>query len=229
MLPFRANWHRLDSRFLALSLRERMLIIVMTVAVLAASAEFVIFSTLRDQTATEKRQQVDNQQQREQLQNELAQLQAWHAGREDSSRLDSVQQQLSAVDNQIRQLSQRMVPPDQMSALLQQLLSRETGLQVVALSKLPMDNSMRETQTQTTAISATASPIATGHAQLYRHRMRLSLRGSYFDSLHYLQAMEALPWTVYWDSLDYQVEQYPQGVLTVEIATLGQEAGWLGG
>lgn len=221
MTLFNANWRRLDHRFLALSLRERLLIIVMTLAVIAAAANFLFFLPLLDQMQAERQQQNDHQRQREQLENELAQLQDWQASKEDGSELIVVEQQLARLDEQIEQLSARMVPPEQMSALLQQLLAREQGMQVIALEKLPLE------QPQLGNGDAAATPITA--APLYRHRLRLSLRGNYFDSLRYLQAMEALPWTVYWDRLDYQVEQYPNAILTVEIATIGQEEGWLGG
>ncbi|NQD37301.1 hypothetical protein HPT27_09700 [Permianibacter sp. IMCC34836] len=239
MLPLSASWRRLDNRFLALSQRERLMVIAMVLAIIAAAAEFLFFSTLREQITLEKNQQASTRQQREQLENELAQLQAWHASQEDAGQLNAVTAELQAVDDQIQQLSQRMVPPEQMTALLQQLLAREQGMQVVALEKLPLEQPViagtdagtdadADAGTVVDPVTAAASKIDNA-AHLYRHRLRLSLRGSYFDSLRYLQAMEALPWTVYWDSLDYQVEQYPLGIMTVEIATLGQEEGWLGG
>ena len=222
MQALSASWRRLDNRFLALSTRERVLVLVAVLAMLIAAAQFLFFGPLQQQRKTEQEMQVDIQRRYEQLENELAQLQAWQSKQEDGSQLATVQQQLDSIDHQIGQLSQRMVPPEQMTALLQQLLAREQGMQVLALEKLPLTAAGDENSDEANAETSNDLP-------LYRHRIRLSLRGSYFDSLRYLQAMEALPWTVYWDSLDYQVEDYPQGVLTIEIATLGQEKGWLGG
>lgn len=216
MQPLSASWRRLDHRFQALSLRERVLIIMMTLGVLVAAAELAFYAPLRQQIRAEAQQQQAHQQQQEQLENELAQLQHWQASQEDGSQLVTVRDQLARVDEAIQQLSQRMVPPQEMAALLQQLLAREQGMQVLALEKLPLQQ-------------PTVTDGATLTAPLYRHRLRVSLRGSYFDSLRYLRAMEALPWTVYWDRLDYRVEDYPNAVLTLEIATLGQEEGWLGG
>ncbi|MFN4289506.1 MAG: hypothetical protein ACK4E7_01350 [Permianibacter sp.] len=219
MLSFSVSWRRLEQRFQALSLRERVLVIVMTLAVIAALTNFLFFLPLQDQLRAERQQQQEHQRRREQLENELSQLQAWQARQEDGSELVVVEQQLASINQQIQQLSQRMVPPQEMTALLQQLLAREQGMQVIALEKLPL---AQPSESETDALVSAEMP-------LYRHRLRLSLRGNYFDSLRYLQAMEALPWTVYWDSLEYRVETYPQAILTVEIATLGQEQGWLGG
>lgn len=229
MLPLSASWRRLDNRFLALSQRERLLVISMVLAIIAAAGEYLFFAPLREQIKAEKTQQASSQQQREQLENELAQLQAWYSSQEDAGQLNTVTADLQAIDAQIQQLSQRMVPPEQMSELLQQLLAREQGMQVVALEKLPLEQPVLETAGAAAEPATAVAKPADNSAHLYRHRLRLSLRGSYFDSLRYLQAMEALPWTVYWDSLDYQVEQYPHGIMTIEIATLGQEEGWLGG
>lgn len=219
MLSFSVSWRRLEQRFQALSLRERVLVIVMTLAIIAALANVLFFLPLQDQLKAERQQQQEHQRRREQLENELSQLQAWQARQEDGSGLVVVEQQLASVNQQIQQMSQRMVPPQEMTALLQQLLAREQGMQVIALEKLPLEQPN---------LSEAEAPVS-AEVPLYRHRLRLSLRGNYFDSLRYLQAMEALPWTVYWDSLEYRVETYPQAVLTVEIATLGQEQGWLGG
>ena len=219
MLSFSVSWRRLEQRFQALSLRERVLVIVMTLAIIAALANVLFFLPLQDQLKAERQQQQEHQRRREQLENELSQLQAWQARQEDGSGLVVVEQQLASVNQQIQQMSQRMVPPQEMTALLQQLLAREQGMQVIALEKLPLEQPN---------LSEAEAPVS-AEVPLYRHRLRLSLRGNYFDSLRYLQAMEALPWTVYWDSLEYRVETYPQAILTVEIATLGQEQGWLGG
>lgn len=232
MQAFSASWRRLDHRFLALNTRERVLVLLALLAVLIAAAQLLFFAPLQQQLRTEKNLQTDIQRRHEQLENELSQLQAWQTKQEDGSQLVSVQQQLDSIDQQIGQLSQRMVPPEQMTALLQQLLAREQGMQVLALEKLPLTSATEDADSDANAgaeTTAASSSETDGELPLYRHRLRLSLRGSYFDSLRYLQAMEALPWTVYWDSLDYQVEDYPQGVLTIEIATLGQEKGWLGG
>lgn len=219
MLSFSVSWRRLEQRFQALSLRERVLVIVMTLAIVAALANVLFFMPLQEQLKAERQQQQEHQRRREQLENELSQLQAWQARQEDGSGLVVVEQQLASVNQQIQQLSQRMVPPQDMTALLQQLLAREQGMQVIALEKLPLEQPN---------LTEAEAPVS-AEVPLYRHRLRLSLRGNYFDSLRYLQAMEALPWTVYWDSLEYRVETYPQAILTVEIATLGQEQGWLGG
>ncbi len=219
---------KLEARFQALSLRERVLVSVMVLAVVAGLAEFSIFGPLRDQRAFEKRAQADLQQRTEQLENELAQLQAWHSHQNAGAELAGVEQKLAIIDGQIQQLSQRMVPPEQMTALLQQLLQRDHGMQVLSLEKLPLETA--EPAADKTAAAETVMPRNKGSNDgLYRHRLRVSLRGNYFDTLAYLQAMEALPWTVYWDRLDYQTDVWPNGVLTLEIATIGQEEGWLGG
>jgi len=55
---------------------------------------------------------------------------------------------------------------------------------------------------------------------LYLHAVELQLRGSYFEALRYLQALETLPWQVIWDQLEYQVIQYPQADIRLRINTL---------
>lgn len=48
----------------------------------------------------------------------------------------------------------------------------------------------------------------------------LSLKGDYFSIMHFLQRIEMLKWQLFWVSLNYHVETYPQGIATIEFYTL---------
>jgi MSHA biogenesis protein MshJ len=203
---------RLDAGFLALSFRERFILLLLTAVLLLALAQFLFFLPLQNAHRIEQRQQSEARQRNEVLESEYAQMQQFMAGQTDIAEVQALEHELAAVQARIQQLGRRMVSPPEMASLLGELLSRESRLRLVALEKLPLE----------------AMPKDAGE-RLVRHRMKLTLQGSYFDSLHYLQRMEALPWQIFWERLEYRVEDYPIGLLSVEIATLGDEAGWLGG
>ncbi len=63
---------------------------------------------------------------------------------------------------------------------------------------------------------------------LYRHVMRVELRGGYFAVRDYLNELEAAPWRFSWRSLNYHVGQFPDGVVVLEVETLSREKTWLG-
>ena len=56
----------------------------------------------------------------------------------------------------------------------------------------------------------------------------LVFTGSYLDTLRYIQALEALPWRLFWDELDIHTEDYPKARVRMVISTLGLDAALLG-
>jgi MSHA biogenesis protein MshJ len=47
-------------------------------------------------------------------------------------------------------------------------------------------------------------------------------------TLRYLQALEKLPWRFFWDSVSYQVMEYPDSVVRLELHTLSLSEDWIG-
>ena len=65
---------------------------------------------------------------------------------------------------------------------------------------------------------------------LYRHGVRLTLEGGYFELIAYLQAVQASGWRLHWQQLDYQVDAGGSGRASIrlELYTLSRQAGWVG-
>ncbi|QGX38642.1 type II secretion system protein M [Permianibacter aggregans] len=212
-----SHFRRLDTRFLALSKRERVIMLVLTIVVLLAIGQFAIFLPLQNTIRAEQQMQEQRRRDTELLENEYAQLQSFVAGQNDVAIVASLEQKLADIQQRMTQLGNRMVAPSEMVELLQQLLSKESGMRVVALEKLPLERDNN------------GEPNGQPDSQLFRHRLRLTLYGNYLENLRYLQRMEALPWQVFWDRLHYRVEQYPNAYVTIEIATLADNKEWIGG
>ena len=81
-----------------------------------------------------------------------------------------------------------------MKALLQDLLRRQPHLQMVALQSF---SAPLELPTSSTEAAKDAPPAA---VSFYRHGLRLTLQGGYFDLLDYLQAVQNSGWRLHWDS-----------------------------
>lgn len=211
---------RLDTRFLALSKRERLIILILTLALLLAVAQFTVFVPIQSNIKAQELEQVKLRSLNEQMENEFAQLQNFVAGQQDVAQVLELEQQLADVNAKVLQLGNRMVEPSQMATLLQQLLSKESGMRVIALEKLPL---------QQDKLDSKGEPAKPDDHRLYRHKVRLTLHGNYLECLRYLQKMEALPWQVFWDAMHYRVDKYPNAYVTIEIATLASDKGWIGG
>ena len=122
--------------------------------------------------------------------------------------------ELQSVTATLDQSLSRFVDPEAMALLIEDLIERQPGLELVQLVSLPVQ------------------PFRIGDGDpvpgIYRHGMRLRLEGRYFDVIAYLEALENTPWEFGWQRLEYVVEDYPVASVTVEIETLGREPGLIG-
>lgn len=216
----RSQLYALENRFNGLSLRERVFIAIAIGLLLLMSAQWLVFAPTIVSIRAERKQQQDIGVQREQLMQELASAQARLAQRQQIAPGANQQQQLDALNQELSTLAEAMVPPEKMADLLRDVLTRHQGLQLIELLKLPV-------LPLATPATKTAAPTAV--IALYEHKLQLRLRGSYADTLRYLQALEQSGWRLYWQTLDYQVEDYPHAQVSIELATLGKEEGWIGG
>lgn len=55
---------------------------------------------------------------------------------------------------------------------------------------------------------------------LYRHGLRITMTGAFFDIQAYLDSIEQLPKKFYWELFDYQLQEYPTAEVVMEIYTL---------
>ena len=56
--------------------------------------------------------------------------------------------------------------------------------------------------------------------QLYRHGVTLEMQTDFPSLVSYLDRLETMNWKLYWKLLEYKVEDYPSGILTLEVYTL---------
>jgi MSHA biogenesis protein MshJ len=141
------------------------------------------------------------------------------------NRLNSLREQMAQLDRQFEQQQQQFVAPEKMAAMLENMIGKNRKLQLISLRSLPGTGLSQGAGAPT---AAAGPPARTGGAgEVFRHTVELSLRGSYFDLLDYLAALERMPQRVFWDGFELSVAQYPQSVLKLTIYTLSPEKSWL--
>ena len=93
-----------------------------------------------------------------------------------------------------------------------------------AASQLPPKTTGAPNRQSLKTASAASSILpanATAQKQLSgRVLYTLTLKGNYFSILNFLKRLEQLKWQLYWDRLQYQVDNYPEATVTVEFYTL---------
>jgi len=107
-----------------------------------------------------------------------------------------------------------LVPPQLMAIALSDILNRNNQLSLIKLDTLPATALTESKQSQPNKI--------------YKHGLSITFSGSYLDTLNYLKALESLPWHFIWESIDYQVIDYPTAETTIRVYTLSFKESWLG-
>jgi MSHA biogenesis protein MshJ len=163
------------------------------------------------------------------------------------ARLAEAKARLALMDADLSNLHKKLVAPDKMDALLQNILKRNKRLQLISLKSLPVMN-LYEIE-KTTEGAATAQTTAQASAKvttelnqvalnklttinpdelsIYKHEVELVLEGNYLDMLAYTKDLESMPEQVYWSRANLQVIEYPKARLSLQIFTLSLERKWL--
>lgn len=215
---------RLGERIDALSLRERAILFVSLLAVLFLVADRVLFPAQRN-----VQQQLEKQ-----IQQQLSQLgtindQVERIVRENVDdpdaalriRLEALRKQYAELELSSGDITRGLVSPREMTRLVYAMLRENRSLQLVKAENLKPE------AIPLTAAGAPAGDGATGPA-VYRHGLRLQVRGRYPDIVRYLHTLENLSWRVMWGEVHVETANYPVSHATLTIYTLSLDQGWIG-
>lgn len=221
MADWKQQWQQWSERVEAYSLRERVLLLLCVLAVIVGLWQW-LFELPQEQA----REQL--MQQRQALANDMkaqqAQLEALMSSGQESGaikELASLQAERDALDESLASLSQGLISADQLPEILQEVLVSTTKLKLRRVRTLPVE----ELPLTATDTASEATAQQTG---VYRHSVELEVTGNYAETLAFLRRLERLPWRFYWDRLDYEVVDYPDGDIRLKVYTLSAEEGLLG-
>ena len=207
-----------------MSLRERALIFAAAAFLVVSLINSLFLDPLLQQQKKLSAQVVQQQEKMKEVQGQLnALLQAKQADEHSPQRerIRQLQQQIADGDAYLKDRRDKLVPPEKMAALLEQVLNRNGRLQLVSMNTLPVtlfiEQSAEAAKTQTVG----------QERQMYKHGVQLTVRGSYADLLQYLTELEKLPTRMFWGMAKMNVVQYPTAELTLTLYTLSLDKTWL--
>jgi MSHA biogenesis protein MshJ len=105
----------------------------------------------------------------------------------------------------------RLVPAQEMTKVLEDLLFARHDLELLQLENLPVK----------------AIPTSDPKQVVYEYGMIIKFRGNYFAALRYLDDLENLGWAFFWDKLTYKVANYPNAEVALQLHTLSDQKGWI--
>ena len=232
-----SSWQQYSERFLKLQLRERYLIgygsallLLWLGALYLVQPLWQMHVQLKQQNRSSLQQIVGLQQQIDEVQKALSVNPDQQLQQNIDSMLTTEQQLL----DQIRSVTGRYISGEQMVQLLQDVLNQQQNIRLIALENLPAKAVMLpgaaptgSAPTGTTSGNVSAGNAASDKPLLYRHGTKLTFAGHYAGLQQLLERLEQLPWQLHWRTLDYQVKEYPQAELQLELETVSEYDSYL--
>lgn len=215
---------KIVARVDGMSLRERALIFVAAAFMLVSLIDSLFLNPLLVKQKRLSAQVVQQQEKMKAIQaqlNTLLQAKQADASSPQRDRIRQLRQQIADGDAYLKDRRDKLVPPERMAALVEQMLKRNGRLQLVAMNTLPV----------TSFIEQSADPKigepARQERQMYKHGVQITVRGSYADLVQYLAALESLPTRMFWGSAKLNVLQHPAAEMTLTLYTLSLDKTWL--
>ena len=200
----------------ALSVRERLLVLITALVLIAAIWHTLLMQPL-EQRAAETRAELAALEQRisaanQNLEDQILQLAG--GGDEQRSRIASLRRRIDEINAALGDHAAELIDPAEMAQVLEGVLKEQSQLTLVRIRNTTPDS-----------LSANEEPDA---VTFYRHGLEIEVEGSYAACLEYLNAIEALPWRLYWQVLELDVIEYPRNRIRIEVGTLSLDEEWIG-
>lgn len=243
----KARWQVLAAKFAALQQREKLLVTVMTVAVIGMGGHTVGVEPAQKRAAVLKKQIGQQKTEMQMLQTQVTILRAAVSDPDAANKaaLAEARQKIAASDADLRQYDSKLVPPERVPQLLQSLFVRHPGLQLVSLETLPPSPLLAPPPTGKEA-SATAGkagadrasppgkagdktppPPAENGGNIHKHGIEIRMAGNYLDLLAYVSELERLPQKLLWGHLSLSTPAWPISELTLRVYTLSLDRVWM--
>jgi MSHA biogenesis protein MshJ len=224
------QWHQLSARFSALMVRERVLVLVAVVACTALVYDALAIQPLE---ARKKRLALQLAEARQNIK-AADSLMSGQAAVVDPDAVkrsyrEALRKQLAAIDQSMQGLQRGLVPPERMAKLMEEMLTRSSGLRLVSMRTLPAQRFESPGAASPAKAAEKGPKPATRDPErtIYQHSVEITLQGSYAELHDYLSQLEKLPWQMFWGRIDVNSEQYPRLRVTLTVQTLSLNKAWL--
>ena len=221
------QWFVLSEKFSKLTSREQYIILLSGVIIFFLLFNSLVFDNNQTKTDRVNRSLSQLKSKNSKLTLELAKAQvqvAKNPNDELQQSIDLYQKKLKGMDKQLYSLTNELISPQEMRKALQNLLNL-TDVQIVSFESLPAQALLAQSASASTAEKA---EINNEQIDLYRHSIRITLEGNFFQLRNYLKNVENMPWSFYWHQFDYSVSEYPKAQLNIEMYSLSTKKEFIG-
>jgi len=235
-----AKWQELRDKTAALSLRERAILAATFVVVIAVLwLQFSFDAKIKSFDKMAKEALIASEEMVVQTDAMMA-LEAKLANDPNAplrSEKERLEKKLELVGKEIESRLQHLVAPERMADLVHEVLSDYKGLTLVSAENLPAaplkldlarssDNAEADKAKNSSSESQNELQDS-DQAVIFEHGFKLTLKGSYFSALEFVQRLEGME-GFYWRMLDYEVTDYPSATIVIHVSTLSLDKEWIG-
>jgi MSHA biogenesis protein MshJ len=204
----------------ALSLRERLLIFASGITLACLAWQILCMDPLNARARAAAQQLSDSSQQLNAV-DRIGSVSDSDPLVAAANRNRALERRLGELDAQLHELAHDYVGPEQVTDLLQTMLSEQHGLQLVSLKNLPSESMARDP-----AQSNSTEPVAADRGP-FLHPVELTVEGDYASITAYLRALEQMPWRVHWRRLVVVGRDYPVNRATLVVGAMSLSRDWI--
>lgn len=216
------------AKFAALQKREKVLVAAASAFVIGMGG-YSLWVEPAQLRAAALRKQIA--QQRAELQGLQAQLAGMRTQLTDpdapnKAALAEARRRLAASDRALHAYDDVLVPPERMPQLLQSLVSRHRGLELLSLqtrAPVPLLAPAAKGEGKAEAPATPAPKVG----NINKHGIEIRMAGNYLDLLAYVTDLEKLPQKLLWGGMSLATTAYPRSELTLTLYTLSLERTWM--
>ena len=223
------KWYLIKDKVADMTLRERVILAVMSVVVVAVFWLQFIFgdyektqkqlSNRKSSIATETLSQSERMV-------ELSELLAHDPNAELRNQRETLDAKLFTLKQKIEARLSHLIAPEKMADVMRTVLSDYKGLRLVSAKNLPVEPLKIHAEENSKGLNLSNS-AGDSEAVIFAHGFEMALSGNYFQTLSFLQHLEKMS-GFYWQALDYEVDDYPKAKIKLQLNTLSLEEDWIG-
>lgn len=209
------QWLKWQEQFLTLPENRRRFWLLFVVGIVLYLGVWMSLLPLYNEISSAQARQVQQQSQLAGMERELASIRRSLAGDPAAAlrrNVEQLQERLTRIDGELEEASSYVGAADNRE-FLKQLLAAADGVTIQSALAMPVEVVYQDQEQPDTAI--------------YKHRLQLKLTGSYFAVQKYFATLDKLPWTFYWQSMDYTVRTHPNADVLIELYTLSLERNYV--
>jgi MSHA biogenesis protein MshJ len=212
--------------FATLSQRERVLVTLAVIAVIWQLASMLVLEPQQAELGKLRQEMAVDATAMQGLATELR-LQTSRASHNPNvalrERIEAMRGRIAAQERQLELATDELISPREMARFLEQLLNADEALVLLNLRTLDPQPLLAAERAD-----GQAPDEHDERSMLHRHGFEIAFSGGYLATLRYLDALQSLPWQFFWDSVSFDVIDYPNSVVRLQLYTLSLSEDWIG-